>query len=78
MYVYTELYMINNIAGKAIQEHKKLYSPGIWELKSQEGDTLSQFIVYCTVFKNHKHVLFYNIIKTFKVFKKPESTHSRR
>lgn len=78
MYVYTEIYTINNISEmKGYTGAQETILPWDMGMKSQEGDTLSQFIVYCTVFKNHKHVLFYNIIKTLKVFKKPESTHSR-
>lgn len=58
MYVYTEIYTINSISEmKGYTGTQETILPWDMGMKSQEGDTLSQFIVYCPVFKNHKHVL---------------------
>lgn len=70
MYVYTEIYTINDNISEmkgytGTQETLLLW---IWEW-SHRKETLFLSLLYIAVFKNHQHVLFYNIIKTLKVFK---------
>lgn len=49
MYVYTEIYTINNISEmKGYTGAQETILPWDMGMKSQEGDTLSQFIVYCS------------------------------